>query len=184
MDFRLVDEFGFYNRDLLGIAAIIGLIGFYVGISLKRGRWIDPPPQMPTWYWVISWTVWVVGVVLWWWIPYRLYGGLWLGATALILVPLVWKKAPPKTRPWVTLFLVALATVLLVSCSPPMSAAGACPQWASYSFVRSGPAPRLSGPTVVTGCAPHVLEDGAASLSWYPSEEEVRLRQNSRNPIP
>jgi len=57
----------------------------------------------------------VIGIGLFFWQDQRRISltGLYVGVSYLILIPLMWKKASPRVRPWVTLFLAVGALVLL-----------------------------------------------------------------------
>src|SRR5262245_54836207 len=80
----------------------------------------ERPPPMPVWYWVIYWTMPVIGISLLLWYRYHPVSTGWMsltvlyvGAGQLIVITIIWKKAPPRVRPWVTLFLVILALLVL-----------------------------------------------------------------------
>ena len=91
----------------LGVFIVLGtVIGFSLWLRGPSNVFQRPPP-MPTWYWIVYWTMpAIVIAVLWYQPPFT---GLYMGTGTLVITPLVWRKSPPNVRLWVTLFLVALA---------------------------------------------------------------------------
>ena len=49
---------------------------------------------MPAWYWAIYWTMPIIGLFLWWYRAHMLTG-VYMGVFNLLLIPLMYKKAPP-----------------------------------------------------------------------------------------
>jgi hypothetical protein len=80
----------------------------------KPRKWFEPPPSMSAWYWIVYCAMPVIGMAILWYQPRSLIflTGLYVGAWQLVLIPLMWRKAPPRARPWVTLLLVAFAVAL------------------------------------------------------------------------
>lgn len=94
--------------------AFVVLVGVVIISLWVRGpsHFFEWPPAMPTWYWIIYWTMPMIGIIILLYQDHRPLSGLYIGAQNIVLIPLMWRKAPPGARPWVVLFLVILSIVV------------------------------------------------------------------------